>query len=172
MPLAARPTSKQKCVDALMAFQRRSVAIGNNPRPGENWRTELCASLAAAFAVGVNSGNRLNPKHPLTDRECTLVWISIVATNAATYQIGEDLDRALLVIPTWLFEATAIERGPQVIGEVRKVHDCIVSGPAARLGTGIANAFLDWTFLNDRRGVEVLQHYIEDTAALVGRQRS
>jgi hypothetical protein len=163
--------SKQACIEALVAFQRRSVALGNNISPGKHWRTDLCASLAGTFALAINKGRRLRPEHVLTDRECALVWIGVCATDAAAQRIGEDFERALLITPIWLFEACAIERGPHIVGEAMEVHNRMISGPAAGFAASIANAFLDWTLLNDGRGIEVLKQHMEDTTAVVGRQR-
>jgi hypothetical protein len=161
--------SEEERINALVAFQRRSVALGNSINPGRHWRTDLCASLAGSFALAINKGERLTPQHTLTDRECALLWIGFVAADAASHKIGEGFGKGAL--PIWLFEAGAVERGPQFLREVQEIHERIISGPAAGLATGIANAFLDWTLLNDNRGIKVLEQHIEDTIALVSRQR-
>jgi len=102
--------SQQTRTDALVAFQRRSIALGNNIAPGANWRTDLCASLAGSFAVAINNGIRLRPEHRLSNKECALLWIGVVATDAAVKRIGESYERALLSMPIWLLEASAIEQ--------------------------------------------------------------
>jgi hypothetical protein len=167
----AKFMSEQEHLDALVAFQRRSVALGSKISPGRNWRIELCASLAGSFVVAINKGERLKPEQLLTDGEYALVWIGVLATEAATQKIGEDFEKALRVTPTWLFEASAIERASDAVAEVRDIHKRIISGPAAGLVAGIANAFLDWALVNDGRGVELLEQHMQDTAALIGQQR-
>jgi hypothetical protein len=162
---------EQEQLDALVAFQRRAVALGHHISPGRHWRTELCASLAGSFVVAINKGRRLRPDRVLTDRDCALVWIAIVATQAAVQRIGEDFEKTLHATPVWCFEAGAIERATDIIREVRGIHDRIVAGPAAGVAAGIASTFLDWALLNDSRGIEVLEQHMEDTSVLIGQQR-
>ncbi len=157
--------------DDLVAFQRRAVGLGIKISPGPLWRTHLCSSLAGLFAVTINKGERLKPEHLLADKELALVWFGIIAAECATEKIGESFERVLLAMPIWLFESRAVEQGAHVVGEVRQIHDRLVSGPAAGLAEAIASTFLDWTLQNDSHGIEVLNRHIDDASALVGAQR-
>jgi hypothetical protein len=157
--------------ETCAAFSRRLGAEGFYIEMGPDRPAQLCAALAGRFALAVNAGKKIAPQGRLTDRECAVLWLGAVGTDAASQAIEAPLEQTLPWMPAWVCDLQATDRGLDLIDEVIPLHNRMASGPAAEYSAKIGATFLDWARTTEARGVDVLRRHMLDIADVVGRFR-
>jgi hypothetical protein len=133
---------------------------------------QLAAALPGLFALAVNSGIRLNPTERITDRECAVLWLGCVATDAACQLLSAPFEAALLAMPAWLGVQTNLRRGTSALLEVHAVHERMLSNRSSyAFAQRTGEVFLGWVFRDETGGISSFRRQLLDLADVIGRHR-
>jgi hypothetical protein len=133
---------------------------------------QLAAALPGLFALAVNSGIKLNPTNRITDRECAVLWLACVATDAACQLLDAPFEIALLAMPAWLVAQPNLQNGASPLLEVHAVHERLLSNKSSHaFARRTGEVFLDWVLREETTGIASFRHQLLDLADLIGRSR-